>query len=57
MPRTTKKHESHAEAGLAALAEAVASVKSITPLDLNLGREDLNVVVAKLNEVINLLNS
>ena len=32
------------------------SSKGISPLNLDLGRDDLNRVVAKLNEVINKVN-
>lgn len=32
--------------------DAVIVVQTITPLELDLGREDLNKVVEKLNEVI-----
>lgn len=29
---------------------------TVTPLDLNLGREDLNLIVSKLNELIEYVN-
>jgi hypothetical protein len=38
------------------VAEVVVAEVKVSPLSIDLGREDLNTVVTKLNEVIDFLN-